>query len=86
MIRTPFHHVLEGRLTQAFDRYGHIVLNLLIFFSVQRRLSEIYMNSDVKHKTIIHLGMNAFYPAVEVLDNPGLKGKPVIVGGSRDYA
>jgi len=27
--------------------------------------------------------MDAFYPAVEALDNNGLKGKPVIVGGSR---
>ncbi|MDR2460353.1 MAG: DNA polymerase IV [Deltaproteobacteria bacterium] len=32
-------------------------------------------------KWIIHLDLDSFFAAVEVLDNPELKGKPVIVGG-----
>ena len=46
-----------------------------------RMVEELERSRDLK-RTFVHIDMDAFYAAVEMLDNPGLRDKPMAVGSN----
>lgn len=48
---------------------------------VDRFAMELEQSRDLNN-TMVHIDMDAFYAAVEMRDNPGLKDKPIAVGSS----
>ncbi|KAJ1690189.1 hypothetical protein LUZ63_014344 [Rhynchospora breviuscula] len=46
----------------------------------EKKIVELEASRELT-KTWLHTDMDAFYAAVEILDNPSLKGKPLAVGG-----
>jgi impB/mucB/samB family len=59
-----------------------LINNDISFCSIQiaeKKIVELEASRDLT-KTWLHTDMDAFYAAVEILDNPSLNGKPLAVG------
>jgi hypothetical protein len=50
----------------------------------QKNLLYLYKVMNKPQRYIAHFDLDSFFVSVEVLNNPALKDKPVIVGGSRE--
>jgi DNA polymerase-4 len=66
-------------------RTSALVRMFQLWYNGRRVVSLCKANMDtMPQRFILHIDLDAFYAAIEQRDNPELRGKPVIVGGSPD--
>ncbi|XP_054723809.1 DNA polymerase kappa-like isoform X2 [Uloborus diversus] len=87
---TPYFAFQEKRQRSIDSKVNELLANLKKINEFQRKDSLEKMSAlgsaleaerDLTH-SIVHIDMDAFYAAVEMLDDPGLKEKPMAVGSS----
>ena len=67
---------INFELFYSKNRLVSLILQLLFF----RIINCLRVDRDLS-RTIVHVDMDMFYAAVEIRDNPALRGVPMAVGG-----
>lgn len=64
----------------GFDKASILAVHRLCYSQVaDKRILELEATRDLS-RIWLHVDMDAFYAAVETLDNPSLRGRPMAVG------
>ena len=75
-----YHPGFVGHVSGVFDEESILSAHILCYSQVaDKRILELEATRDLS-RIWLHVDMDAFYAAVETLDNPSLRGRPMAVG------